>query len=219
MKPKGGMRLTTWNCHHGDVEQRLALLRPLAPDLITLQECRRPALPFSEVIWSGKREVQGIAVASRNPALRLERLNVDVAPTALPVIVHGPSPFLLLALWTHPPYEEFTRSAHRICAAKGCALPMVVMGDLNITAKSDVIKTLQEEFGLVSAYHAHHRVVPGGERHPTHFWRRWNTAPWHIDFCLLPAMWVSKLRKVRVGSFEKWRAESDHCPVTVDLDI
>ena len=31
------MRLTTWNCHHGDVEQRLALL----PDsLLTSSRCR-----------------------------------------------------------------------------------------------------------------------------------------------------------------------------------
>jgi hypothetical protein len=52
------------------------------------------------------------ALPSRpDPFLPLERLNVDVAPTALPVIVHGPLPFLFLALWTHPPYEEFTLTA------------------------------------------------------------------------------------------------------------
>jgi endonuclease/exonuclease/phosphatase family metal-dependent hydrolase len=213
------MRLTTWNCHHGNVEQRLALLRPLAPDLVTLQECRRPVLPFSEAIWSGTREVQGIAVASCNPALRLERLNVDVAPTALPVMVQGPVPFLLLALWSHPPYEEFTLAAHRICMAGGCGLPVVVMGDLNITAKSEAIKTLQEEFGLVSAYHAHHKLMAGDEQHPTHYWRRSKTAPWHIDFCLIPDEWVPNLHEVRVGTFEDWGAESDHCPVTVSLDV
>jgi hypothetical protein len=60
------MRLITWNCHHADVEQRLQLLRPLGPDPVTLQECRRPVLPFSEAIWGGTREVHGIAVALRS---------------------------------------------------------------------------------------------------------------------------------------------------------
>jgi hypothetical protein len=32
-------------------------------------------------------------------------------PPRFPVIVHGPLPFLFLALWTHPPYEEFTLTA------------------------------------------------------------------------------------------------------------
>ena len=71
----------------------------------------------------------------------------------------------------------------------------------------------------MSAYHAHHKVTPGEELHSTHFWRRWKTAPWHIDFCLIPEGWVPKVRDVQVGTFEEWRAESDHCPVTVSLDI
>jgi hypothetical protein len=94
------------------------------------------------VIWSGTREIQGIAVASCNPALRLERLDVDVSPAALPVIVHGPVPFLLLAIWAQLPYEAFTLAAHRVCAAAdGCrGLPIVVRGDLNITAKSKAVR-------------------------------------------------------------------------------
>ena len=76
----------------------------------------------------------------------------------------------------------------------------VCMGDLNITAKSDAMRTLREEFGLVSTYHVHHKVMPGDEAHPTHDWRRWKTAPWHIDFCLVPEGWAPSVREVFVGT-------------------
>lgn len=35
----------------------------------------------------------------------------------------------------------------------------------------------------------------------------------------IPEACVPRLREVQVGSFEEWGAESDHCPVTVSLDV
>ena len=92
------MRLTTWNSHHGTVEERLAQLQPLAPDLVALQECRRPAVAPPNAIWSGILDHKGIAVAATNRLLRLERLEMALPPTTLPVLVDGPVRFLLLAL-------------------------------------------------------------------------------------------------------------------------
>ena len=47
------MRITSWNCLCGDVSCRLSDLAPLRTDLITLQECRRPASDSASVIWRG----------------------------------------------------------------------------------------------------------------------------------------------------------------------
>lgn len=213
------MRLTTWNCHHGHVRDRLARLEPLAPDLVTLQECRRPQQRSSHVIWSGAADSKGIAVATLTPSIRLERLPTKIAPTALTVLVHAPAPFRVVALWAVPPYEKFAVRALRACQrGAACDLPMVVMGDLNLTAKSEAVRIFYEELGLVSAYHAFHRVAPGEERDPTHFWRWQRTSPWHIDFCLVPKDWVAKIRDVKTGAFREW-TDSDHRPVTITLDV
>lgn len=211
------MRLTTWNCQHGTIEDRLAQLQPLAPDLVALQECRRPAFASPNAIWSGTLDPKGIAVASINPSLRLERLEVTVAPTALPVLVHGPEPFVLLAVWTLPPYEKFAIEAVRACAAVGVSrdLPMLVMGDLNVIPTRERLRMFREEFGLVSAYHAFHKVDPGAEAHPTHYWKRKQSSPWHIDYCFVPEGWVPKLRDVQVGGFDEW-PDSDHRPLTIE---
>ena len=47
------MRVTSWNCLCGDVSDRLLDLAPRRSDLITLQECRRPASDSASVIWRG----------------------------------------------------------------------------------------------------------------------------------------------------------------------
>ena len=214
------MRLITWNCHHGTIERRIEQLRRLDPDLVTLQECCRQGLPFMDAVWSGTREVRGVAVVALNPSLQLEHLNVKLASTAVPVIVHGPTPFVLLAVWAHPTptYDNFVLNAVRACAKATGDRPMIVMGDLNILPTSDAVRVLREELGVVSAYHHHYRVEPGHEQHPTHFWRWHETSPWHIDFCLVPEAWVGKVRKVCVGGFAEW-TDSDHRPLTVELAL
>ena len=59
------MRVTTWNCLCGTVSDRLSELAPLHADLITLQECRRPASDSASVIWRGFDTLphQGVAEA------------------------------------------------------------------------------------------------------------------------------------------------------------
>ena len=71
---------------------------------------------------------------------------------------------------------------------------------------------------MISAYHAFHKIEPGTESHPTHFWRRKRASPWHIDYCLIPESWVPKVREVQVGAFEEF-SSSDHRPVTIDLAL
>ena len=71
------MRVTSWNCLRGaDVLHGLSLLSPLRSDLITLQECRRPASDSASVIWRGTDPRQGVAVVSTEAAARRRRPSI-----------------------------------------------------------------------------------------------------------------------------------------------
>jgi endonuclease/exonuclease/phosphatase family metal-dependent hydrolase len=81
------------------------------------------------------------------------------------------------------------------------------------------VRFLADEFGLVSAYHAHFGTEHGNERHPTYYDRSKNGKPFHIDYCFIPQVWVSRLNCVTVGTKRDWGRFSDHVPITVDLAI
>jgi len=76
-----------------------------------------------------------------------------------------------------------------------------------------------EDFGLVSAYHAFHHVAHGYEAHATYRHQRNAAKPWHIDFCFVPAAWMSSVTEVDVLDGDEWVARSDHLPLTVDIDF
>lgn len=221
------MRLVTWNCRRIEIPGAIERLQPLAADLIVLQECRPPAGEHERLAWRGTPEGLGVAVACNNPSLRLERLEVppDVPATVLPVIVHGPEPFVLIDLWAlpKPTYEAFTLSALSACAI-GASLPVVLAGDLNSTPVVEsqrrtsraMVRRLQDEFGLVSAYHARLGVGHGLEPHATFFERGQENRPFHIDYCFVPEAWAQRIVSVEVGSYAEW-PDSDHRPLIVDL--
>jgi endonuclease/exonuclease/phosphatase family metal-dependent hydrolase len=77
---------------------------------------------------------------------------------------------------------------------------------------------LDEEFGLVSAFHAHAQDK-GCSETPTFFQYGWETRPYHIDYCFIPKGWVPFLRSVEIGSHAEWIGQSDHRPLVIDLDV
>ncbi len=103
------MRITTWNCHHGVLDERCTLLGTLVPDICILQECYRPSVFDDRQLWLGAPE----------------------SPNA-----------------------------------KGIGIKV----------------------------------------------------SFHIDYCFIPRDWAKDIRGVTVGGFHDWIAESDHMPVTVDID-
>ncbi len=117
----------------------------------------------------------------------------DVPPTALPVRVHAQVPFTLINLWTlpHPSSEAYALTALAAC---GPSYPTIVIGDFNSTpalasqriSYTRMVRHLRDEFGLVSADHAHHGVEHGRETHPTYFDRRQEGSQFHIDYCFVP---------------------------------
>jgi exonuclease III len=225
------VRLLTWNCYRGTIYDRLELLRPLRPDLAVLQECSAPEL-LDGAIWCGPNRLQGVAISAPNPAYRVQRIDDRAYPNGPGVIarVEGPDCFLLAGVWTRGRNaRSYVDHAvqwllhHR--AAVGSE-PFVVAGDVNSAPARkngpdphrELLRVLQEEFGLVSAYHHFHGVEHGHEPHPTHYWRRSEASPWHIDYCFIPESWASRVGSVEVGSYSEWPM-SDHRPLTVELHL
>ena len=116
--------------------------------------------------------------------------------------------------------------AHDDLLRKG---PAVVMGDFNVGARRRGERTPSKghrrivaalgDLGLVSAYHAFHKVDHGRERHATYRHQFKSVLSWHIDFCFVPASWVDCMVGVKVIAGARWAKRSDHFPLMVDLRL
>jgi endonuclease/exonuclease/phosphatase (EEP) superfamily protein YafD len=223
------MRLVTWNGYRGTVAERLARLSPLEASVIALQECRRPRSSTAGVVWRGGIENQGVATAGRGLMVTEIPLPPQFPATVLPVLVSAPAPFILVNVWTlpTPTFEEYAVKAASISVASlGAELPTVLIGDFNASpairyqrkSAAAMLRRLRDEFGLVSAYHAHHRVEAGSERDATLFHQWKPDGRFHVDYCFVPEKWIDRIQDVRVGSFDDWQ-DSDHRPLTVDLQL
>ena len=219
------MRVTTWNCLCGSVSDRLSDLAPLHADLITLQECRRPASDSASVIWRGFDTLphQGLAVVSTEAAWGLEFVEIPKPhPTIVPVRVQAPHPFMFVGVWTHQPYHKVAWEAMTACVAAADGLPVVAAGDFNsspgVQGKSShrFLQRMRDDLGLVSAYHHVFGESPGAETRASYYHWKKEAHPFHIDYCFVPEAWVDRLTGVEVGRFADW-PQSDHRPLTVDI--
>jgi endonuclease/exonuclease/phosphatase family metal-dependent hydrolase len=225
------MRLITWNCRSGSVATRLAELSRLSPDVVFLQECSPvDAPPFGGAVLTRRVNAsKGIALAVVSPSWCCEAIAVagnDEGASIAGTISRGADSFSVLGLWTR---GKFVDDALRMIAchdALFAAGPTVVMGDLN--SGTDLSKRgspsrnherlvgALESRGLVSAYHAFHRVEHGRETHATYYHRFDRRDRWHIDFCFVPASWAPRIRRVVVPG-SRSHATSDHRPVCVEV--
>jgi exonuclease III len=229
------LRLIAWNCHHGTLNERVALLQPHKPDVVFLQECR----PGTELPLHGDflnltiNVRKGIALGSLNPNYRLAQL-AERPPAGQAVIaaqVSGLVSFTLLGIWSHGTgAKDYVDDVRRSLDAYGDVLrstPTVVFGDFNSGPKMDVLSSLSKDhsrllaafdaLGMVSAYHVFHGVDHGREKHPTYRHKPQSSEPWHIDFCFVPNDWANSITHVELLDSELWRAESDHHPLMVEL--
>jgi exonuclease III len=227
------MRLVTWNCCRGSYERKVPLLDSLAADIAVVQECARPESESPTRLWFGDNPRQGLAVQAR-PPYRLKALPPlnDVPKYVIPISVTGPKRFTLLAVWmlgkpqTYP-YVEGTHRAVEMYRDLLARSPTVVLGDLNSntiwdhehkphSSHSGLVARLAD-LGLVSAYHHCLDEAHGSETQPTFYFQWKKERPYHIDYCFLPRKWVKKGLRVEIGSYEEWRAWSDHRPLLVEV--
>ncbi len=232
------------------LERKVERLLALKPDIAIVSECAEPGRlrelstsPWieGEPVWIGRNPHKGLAVFSfgRYSVQLAEGYHPSLRYVA-PVHVEGPTECNLLAVWAQNASAggirkhqlgPLRRGLTRYRAFLG-ARPAVVAGDLNSNTiwdkpgwrinHSTKVRILEEQFGLLSAWHELRGEPHGKETVPTLYWRdRTKDGPsYHIDYVFVPRPWLDGA-KVEIGTFEEWCGPgfSDHAPVMVDIDI
>lgn len=226
------MRLVTWNCCRGPFAKKAAFLAPLRPDVAVIQECARPEQVSDTCLWFGENPRQGMAVVSSN-GFRLRALPqlADIPNYCFPVEVSGPESFVMLVVWSKG-RQKFRYVMGVVKAVEAYRslveqAPTVLIGDLNSNAIWDgwhpkhlnhsALIGLLGSLGIESSYHWFFKENHGAETRPTCYLLWKEGRPYHIDYCFLPRSWLSRIRSVEVGTYEDWKAVSDHRPMVVDL--
>jgi len=173
---------------------------------------------------------KSIALVGASPDFQLSPLSpcVNAGRASVAASLHGRYAFSVIGLWGQLP--NYADDVLRTLDAHGARLRQgrtVVMGDFNSGTKlrgkrsasaghQKIVKTCSE-LGLVSAYHAFHRVEHAHEKHATYYHQFKSTEPWHIDYCFVPIAWLNGLMNVRILNGNIWADHSDHRPLIVDL--
>jgi len=214
--------VVTANLHLSNRDQQpfIAWLSTQSVDLVVVQEVTPawvqtlealPDLPHRHVL--ARDDPYGVAVLSRRPYLRTE--SVDLVGDGLPsvdgsVVVAG-TPVRFLALHTHwpllPGLARARDAALEAAASRaaGAATPVVLLGDLNLTAESPAFGRLLREGGLRDA-------LGGALWQPTWMAGLWPIAL-RIDHVLVSPQWC--VEHVEVGP----AIGSDHRPVLARLRL
>jgi hypothetical protein len=166
------MRLVTWNCRHGALDDRLAELQPLGPDVAVLQECSPSA---GTGTWFPTTSRKGVGIWAAAPyTVRLVHCQA-LSHSVYPVAIDGPEPFHLLAVWAQklPSYVHAVFAGLEAYSQFVMEAPTVVMGDFNSSpalrdpaarrAHGTLLARLREDWGLVSASHHRCDAVPEAE--------------------------------------------------------
>jgi exonuclease III len=233
------MRLMTWNCRVGAFRKKGAQVVSSEPDVLVVPECedvREELLldgttqPTSRLWFSSPVTTRGVGVFSYTGAtLTLARLIGDPIDFFVPLTasVRGRD-FQVVAVWTAQTSSSKTsyRQAHEGIERYRewiASKDTVLMGDFNANASfgngklwADLARRL-EPLGLVSTYHHFFGETLGKETRATHFFKGKQASPFHLDYCFVPATWLSHVDGVEVGTYEAWSKYSDHMPVTVDV--
>jgi exonuclease III len=232
------LRIATWNCNHGAIDDRYALLKKIKPHLAIIQEIQDLKRKNDEhFIWIPSRltDKKGVAIiSSEGLSMSLIPPSIELPEIFIPVIITGRITFNLLAVWTLDK-KDYTGSFEPILSAYRNFLsqPSIIIGDFNSTPKGErenkkfnhnrLVERLGSEYNLVSAYHTKNNSLHGREKDQTFFMHGHPDKPFHIDYCFVPKSWTIECAKI--GSYDNWCNEekidkdkiSDHCPLIVDL--
>jgi len=226
------MRIATWNCCRGPVDQKTAALEGVVPDIAIIQECPEPKTRNHQCLWFGDNPRQGILIKAYGE-YQLEALpqEPDAPKFVIPVKVTGPRDFVLFAVWAKNnqgfKYVQGIMRCVQLYEGLFQAGPCVVAGDLNsnsiwdkehpATLNHSALVNRLRGLGMVSAYHHFHSEEHGAESDHTYHYYWKEDKPFHIDYCFIPEAWLPSLGGVTIGTFLDWGSLSDHRPLVVEV--
>ena len=227
------MRIVTWNCNRGDIEAKLEKLQDLCPDVVFIQESRKPSTQLApSQLWRGENEKQGVAAFGFNGYnLRECEILDGTHPVTIPFFIEGNVNLFVLGIWAKqaPTYVKCIWKMVDLYHNQLVKHESLVMGDFNSSAIWDqkysscshsmLVERLEQDFKLVSSYHSFNCVAQGSEKSPTIYWMYKEDRPFHIDYCFIPEHWATKLQDVSVGKYNPYKKLSDHRPLVIDVDL
>jgi exonuclease III len=236
----GSFKLTTWNCR-GAFRRKHAHALELAPDILIVSECESltdlsqtlGAKTITGAFRVGEDGNNGLGVLSYGDF----HIEVDAAYDSsiqwiVPLNVHGPVAFSMLAVWTKP--DPMTgRYIHRLVSATERYADIlrrervVIAGDFNQNVRLDVaaaprfsaLMKAWDEYALASTYHEHRSCAHGEEPDPTFFQYFHRDKPQHLDYVFATASLRRGLFRVAVGDPDTWLSLSDHMPVSAEFKL
>jgi len=229
------MRLIAWNANFNikrrSLEDDVALLKPLEPDIVVLSETAIPsAVNPTSAIWLSDR-APGLAVIAFN-GLTVAPLSINLgAPKWMAGLdVTGRCDFRLLALWPVQDksqgltYHQILMAALERYSATLQTCPAIMAGDFNSSSRVLAQRRSHPAFvqaagsmGLQSVYHTHSGEQHGEETIATYRRGGPRSAMFHIDYCFASTSIMNSAR-VTILDGDEWHARSDHFPVTLDGD-
>jgi hypothetical protein len=232
------VKLASWNCC-GKFDTNVEYLFDLGVDIAVVSEAKvlspwpttpdgRTVTGLGHRVWS--ESPRELVVLACDPWSVTAHEAAETAPAWMaPVRVSGPTPFVLVGLWTVefrgvPSYVRQIDQAIDWIEQSAAGEPVVLAGDFNAPISSsqagyDKVAYRLERLGLVDAYRFSRGLAPGDPTpDATYFHHRRLEQPFHIDHVMLPARWVDDVN-VELGDFDTWvdSGRSDHVPVVVDI--
>lgn len=236
------MTIITWNCNMA-FRKKAAVIMRNSPDILVIQECEHPdklkdtfgkKKPVS-ALWFGNNMHKGLGIFSFNGFnLKKHASHNSSIKLVIPVIVKKDAEkFMLFAIWAHNPTDpdgqyitQVWKAVHhykKLIRKKGT----ILTGDFNSNSIWDkprregnhttVVQLLKTK-GIESTYHVHFSQQQGSEKHPTYYLYRHKDKSYHLDYCFASADFINRLKKVKIGSFAKWKKHSDHTPVITEFN-
>jgi endonuclease/exonuclease/phosphatase family metal-dependent hydrolase len=243
------LRLLSYNIRHGGVGREHAIagvIRDLAPDLVVLQEARRPdvverlARDTGMAQW-GARQGQSLGFLSREPVRHVAwykpRISrhafIEVVPAAGEWRVFGLHLSAVHAAWTER-RRTFELRALLGAIAQHQHGPHVLVGDFNTVAPGEWLETRKLPPRLRALvwlsggrirWRTIQTVIDAGYRdafralHPGVVGNTFPTWDTHVrlDYLFVPSRFLSKVTVCAVGALPLAREASDHYPLITEL--
>jgi exonuclease III len=144
--------------------------------------------------------------------------------------VSGKEGFLLFAVWTQNTKKQYFSYIGQLYMALKYYQSLlseqcIIAGDWNSNKVFDHLKRVGTDTEVVkflskyiihSTYHTFYKENQGEDTLPTHYFRKEQARPFHIDQVFASNSLIQRLEKVEVGTYENWIRYSDHLPIFVE---